>query len=330
MSDIYTRHVRGLGSAEDHFDEFWTRFLQDIRSELKNRHLLDSTPSFLGPQYDEYKTWRDPAAMNALAADCYMDAVLRRLKDLRALLNHSPSIGGAVRTNMRFFLIDRQRKANPTGYKIFKNIEKIIQAAIDQGRLTVHRRRGGKLRNETMIQLDSKTGMEPVSFADLERHVEGSELWGQILHGITGPKHRATHPVFDSLEELRARGVGIFRLRDLLAALRKRVRSADRLGGEKVESFSEFVRTILAKPRYEENEDRENRVEQIIAAIGRLKRRDQVKAKIKRLFERLIQLDEGQEKVVWERTYTELRISRSTFWEYIGVLRSIVKEIEDK
>jgi len=330
MRDIFTRHVWDLGTSNDRFDEFWKRFLHDLWSEMRNRHLIDSDPSFLGPEYDEYATWHDPVALHELATDCYIAAVLRRIGALRVLLQHSPSVAGAVRKNIKYFLIDRQRQANRTGYKLFKNVKKILQEAIEQSRLTVPGSDGGKLRKERVLQLDTKAGLDPIPRADLESLIDSSELWGHVVRVVTGPEDDARQPLLDALDELRASGVGALRLGDLLAALRERVQKADRSLGREAESGAGIIRTILADSRYEEDENRRERIEQIFAAIDRLERRDQVRVRIKRLFERLITLDEGQEEVEWERTYTELGISKSTFWEYINILRSIVKEIEDK
>ena len=220
MPDVFTRHVRDLGTPKDRFEKFWKQFLRDLESEMRSRRLFNAAPPFLGAEYDEYVTWHDPVAFEALATDCYMAAVLKRVKPLRDMLQQSSSVAGAVRKNIKYFLIDRQRKANPMGYKLFKNVEGILQEEIDQGRLAIQGTGDGKLRNETILLLDSEARPGSGPRCGPRRLLDSSELWSDVVRVVAGPEDDARKPLVDALSELRAAGVGVLRLGDLLVALR--------------------------------------------------------------------------------------------------------------
>ncbi len=188
MCDTFTRHVRDFGTPADNFDEFWARFRVVLRSEMSGRNVWHQPPAFLGEEYAGYTNWQDSVGFDDLAKDCYITAVLKRIDLLKGLLDHRASVAGAIRQNMKFFLIDCQRKANRTGYKLFKNVEKILLEAIDDNLVSTSVPGRGKLRNGTVLQLGAGGGSEPVPRVDLERLIDSSEAWIHVVRTIAGPE----------------------------------------------------------------------------------------------------------------------------------------------
>ena len=298
---------------------------------MSGRNVFYQPPVFLGEEYAGYSSWRDSDGFDDLAKDCYMTAVLKRIDQLKALLGQRPSVAGAIRQNMKFFLIDCQRKANRTGYKLFKNVEKIVQEAIDDGQLSAGVADGGKLRNGTVLQLGAGGTFDPVTRADLERLVDSSEVWLHVVRTIAGPEADA-RALLDAIKAFPGNGVAAVRLGDLIAVLRERVEAAEHfpVGSAASQNSDGIIRTILPDARYEEEESRRDRIRRIREKIDRLDRGADVKKRMLLLFDRLVTLNNGGGEIVWEKVFTEVGIKKSTFWEYINVLRTIVKQIENE
>jgi hypothetical protein len=334
MSDVFTHHVRHHGTPGDAFAEFWPQFKTSLRSAMRERNLLYQRPSYLGKEFADYQTWRDPGAFKDLADLCYLEAVLLKRGPLQTLLQRSPSVAGAVVTNIHYFLIDRQRKANPAGYRLFTKVVTVLEEAIQQGRFRAQGLVGGKLRNETLLHLapESAPAPEPIGPGELERLIDDSAVCGQAVRALTGSVNEARQPLLDALDDLRARGAGTLRLGNLLDALRDRVCLFDSVGpgGNEHEALAGIVRTILPDRRYEEDENFQERIKRLRAEIDRRKGSASVKEKKTRLLDRLAALVESPENLAWANVYQELGISKSTFWEYIKDLVALALEIDDE
>jgi hypothetical protein len=330
MCDLFTSHVIKFGTSDDNTDAFWERFKITLKSEMSARNLLNQPTAFLN--YKFLRSWDDPDDFDYLATECYVIAVLKPMDQLKALLNHNPSVAGAVRRNIKHFLIDRQRKGNPTGRKLFKNVETILTEAISRGDLTVQGASRGKLRNGTVLRLIPGDTRAPISNVDLERLIDNSEVWVQVIRTICGPASKAEQPLLDGLGEIRDGGVSAVRLGDLIAVIKKRADANLRPlhGSDETHEFAAVIRTILPDTRYEEDEHQNERIRRIRERIGRLDRGPKVKERILLVFDRLVALNASNGEIVWEDVYTAIGISKSTFWEYIHVVRSVVKEIEDE
>ncbi len=122
------------------------------------------------------------------------------------------------------------------------------------------------------------------------------------------------------------------RLGELIAALRERVEAAEHFPGgiEGPQRFDGIIRTILPESRYEQEEGRKDRIRRIREKIERLDRGADVRKRMLELFDRLVVLEDGGGEIVWENEFTLVGIKKSTFWEYINVLRTIVKQIESE
>jgi hypothetical protein len=328
LCDVFTRHVRDYGTSDDHFEEFWARFVMTLRSELHTRRLIGHSPKFLG--YDVIGSWNDAAVFDELATDCYIAAVLARMEALKPLLLERSSVGGAVRNNMRLFLINCQRDANPTGYKIYKNIEAIMNEAVATGEMRIAGVNRGKFGNDALLCLADGPPAPPIVRTELEKRIDNSQAWSKAIRSITGSENAARQPFLEALRSLRDEGIGAVRVGELVNALKERVEELEHpgFGNDLAWDVWGFIRTIQPDSRYEDEESRARRNDRIREKIRCLRHGPRVHERIRKIFERLLVLDLSTGKPNWEEVYKAEGISKTTFWEYISELRSIIKEID--
>ena len=224
------------------------------------------------------------------------------------------------------------RWATLTGYKIFKHIEKIVSEGIAAGELSIQGAGPDKLRNKTLLSLVKGDPGEPVAPGELESLIDNSDAWSEVIRSIMESESDARQPFLEGLRSLRGIGVASVRLGDLVAVLKKRAEGPLHPGAasELARDGAGVIRTIQPDARYEQDEFRANRIDRIRQKMRSLPHGPRVQERMRKVFERLIVLDQTASQPVWEDVYTTEGISKSTFWEYIRELRLIVKEIEDE
>src|SRR5579884_788553 len=88
MSTPITDHVRHFASAQttDPAPAFWADFRALVRAEWRRQRLRHCPPAYLG--YEGVPSWHD--AWEDLVTDCYLNAILLPIAELRGCLDTGP------------------------------------------------------------------------------------------------------------------------------------------------------------------------------------------------------------------------------------------------
>jgi hypothetical protein len=304
---------------------------------MRRRGLLHHSPSLLG--YTGTR-WQDPEPMDDLVADCYVFAILERLRALRSQLKLRDNIDGFVRLNIRHFLGDRQRRANPVRYALFKNLEASLSDAVRLSAWKVDHVEDGRIHADCVFYTSDGLPSEPASAEQLRGVVTGSREWVDLVDRLGARSVAVQKRTRAALREMIAAGVVSFRLRDLVDVLAEEIKS--RAAGQALtldtdcvwESSDDGVwRQIRIFPpdaRYEERERFESLIKCMREGIDRLDRRAAVRRRIRRVFDFLIERIESGEEVS-QLTYAEigrkLAIARATLGEDIDTLRKLAGQL---
>ncbi len=142
---LFTRYVLSVKESGDPPDrQAFFRVLKALRlclkREIQRRGLWQYPPTFLG--IFGWRQWVEagvsPPQEDALAEltfDCYVYIFLDRLRSLRAQLRVKPNIDGLVVLNIRHFLLERQRLADPLGARLFRTLRAALRSSIETGDL---------------------------------------------------------------------------------------------------------------------------------------------------------------------------------------------------
>ncbi|MCP4659891.1 MAG: hypothetical protein GY856_31190, partial [bacterium] len=187
-----------------------------------------SPPSYLGVVGS---SWDDGDVLEELLVDCYSFSLADRVKNLQSqmLEKKRPNIYGLVVRNIRNFLSDRQRRADPIGYRVFRLLQRAISEAVVAGEL--HILAGdGKIRNHTALGFDPQADPDPPArdFADRVK------AWNdELLPELVTARSRTVTEVVGRLRRLvvglEAAGVDAFRFKDVIDPMKRDVR--DRWAG---------------------------------------------------------------------------------------------------
>lgn len=132
----YVRHLDEHGEPEpDAFDRVFGALAGALRAELRRRGLWTSPPSFLG--VSGYAHWNEEGALDELTAVSYLFSFVTRLRSLIAQSRKRANVEGLVFRNVRNFVHERQRDADPLGYLAWERLHAAVEAALADGRLHV-------------------------------------------------------------------------------------------------------------------------------------------------------------------------------------------------
>lgn len=219
---LYLRALDPGGEPPDDqaFAAVWEALRSSLRGELRRRGLWRSPPAWLGVHGVD--GWDDDA-LEELTAEAYAFVFVDRLRSLRAQLAAHENVEGLVFLNLRHFLLERQRRHDPLGYRVFEVVQSAVRAAVAGGDLQVLAGDPG-VRNETVL------GARPAAAgswtaADLRGRV--AEWRGALLPGLITARGRRQD---DVERELRGRlaqlsAEGAFRFKDLVDPIKAEARS---------------------------------------------------------------------------------------------------------
>ncbi len=238
VSREFTDYVRSLSPTGDppdaeSFERLWEALRAAVRREIKRRGLWESPPSYLGVY--GWGGWQMPErsaasrrsdALDELVADCYSYIFVTRLRSLRRLAGVNPSIDGVVVRSIRNFLHDTQRSQDPLGFRIFKVLRAALKRLLDRGRLHILSDEP-KIANETIF--GSRAEAEPSLADGVELH-ELVQAWNHALlpELVTArgeEEGEVVGELANRLAELPARGIEVFRFRELIDPFKADVRA---------------------------------------------------------------------------------------------------------
>ncbi len=246
MTYVFTDFVRSLDPATgepvdpEAFPRLWQALRGALRGEIRQRGLLDRSPSLLGiygwnrwesTQPDREISAAAPLArardaLDELTADGYVYVFVTRLRSLRRQLRLKPNIDGLVFRSLRNFLHDTQKQQDPLGFRVFVVVRSAVELALRSGRL--HVLRGGpRIRNDTLFGSDSSAGPSPAGGENLDRVVRS---WNdELLPDLLTARGKAEEALVERLEiligRLPADGITAFAFKDLIDPLRADARA---------------------------------------------------------------------------------------------------------
>lgn len=227
-------YVRSLAAGRDPDPELLDAVLERLRrllsAELRRRGLWQAPPCYLGIHGGSW--WQDGGEpLDELVAECYGFVFLERLRSLTSRAHVPGAAEGLVRLGVRHFVHDRQRAFDPLGYRVFEALHGAVRRLVEKGELRVVRG-DPRIRNATLLAYSRAPGQE--WDGGLEERVAG---WGRDLlplvldyHGRGG----AQRFLEERLAALPDRGVGAFRFKELIDALKRQARAdwSEILNGE--------------------------------------------------------------------------------------------------
>ena len=224
MSDIFTQYVRDLQNGSDPSVDVLDALKKGLRRRMRQRGLMELAPRYLG--CEDVASWDD--AWEDLVQDCYLWAIIGRMKSLKGLMKKGNNIDGAVVQNIGFFLFGRQKKHDPAGYRLFKNITVAICDLREEGQVAVTLLgKKGKILGKTIVREISSVNKELISHVDLREIVMGSISWSKkVTRSLGRIGQNGRDSALGLIRRLLKDGVQAFRVKDLVDVSIEDVRAA--------------------------------------------------------------------------------------------------------
>ena len=239
-ADVFSEFLRSLEADPEPDPERLRGVLAALetllRQEMRKSGIWRLPPVRLG--VIGYAGWTEPGALAELAADAYDAVVVRRLRGLLAQLRLKPQIEGLVRLNVQRFLRDLQKGGDPLGYRSWVVAQNAAARAVERGALAIAAG-GPPIAGDTLLATSPGAAAlaaapEPDDLAEPAAApgpalADRAARWNaELLPELVTAGGRGLDAVIDRLAarlpELADDGVGAFRLRDLVAALRDDLR----------------------------------------------------------------------------------------------------------
>lgn len=267
-SGDFTRFVRLMRDHGDealepeHFGVLWTALRRALRTELVRRGLWNRPPPFLGVV--GYTRWTETDAhddaLDELTADCYSFVFLERMQALMAQLRRKPTIEGLVFRSIRNFLFERQRHADPIGFRVFGMLTEAVEILVERGVIRVEPK-GVTIGNRAWLRFTAEPAIEHRGTPTHDEITTWIAAWSDdLLPALIVARGRERRAVgtslADRLEALAPEGVARIRFRRVAEALRRAVRgrwaallhATDARDGEPMAAFGRLV-THARPPR---------------------------------------------------------------------------------
>jgi len=336
MASIFTEHVRHFSTASDPAEKVLAELEKLLRKRMRRRNLLTASPSYLG--YDP-KSWTVPGAFEDIVADCYIFAVLDRLRGLRNQLLVRGNIDGLIVRNVDNFLLERQRRHDPVGYAVFGNVEGAACRAEATGMLAIEGRNRGRLHNPSLFRLDkAKLSAEPAEPRTLQEALEQAPGWDQTVSSLAATTEEGQDWVARFIHQLRDAGVAVVRCGDLVAVLAARARESwesrhaiprEELAYEGDDDLGKLVRMVCQDQTLEDRDRWEYLKEKMSRRIEGLNRQQRVRERLTQVFAGLVQLieegDSGPPKQA--ELIDRLGVARATLSDDFRLSKGILEEL---
>lgn len=179
---------------------------------MKSRNLLSSPPAYLG--FFDFENWTDEALWS-LAVEAFVFSVVSRRKALAVRLRAWGNIDGLVLRNVRNFLIDRQRAADPIGRAVYQNIKDSSEAAAASGLLVRGAPASSDLVQWTVPDASSAPPAPPIE-QSLKDYPDNIQLFRDITSSSQAGR-RAARVLLEYLGSIGTRAVPLGGLARLVA-----------------------------------------------------------------------------------------------------------------
>jgi hypothetical protein len=334
MASAFTEHVRHFGAGSDPAVRVLPELERLLRQRMRRRNLLSAPPSYLG--YDP-GSWNAPGAFEDIVADCYVFAVLDRLRGLRNQLRVRGNIDGLIVRNVDNFLLERQRHHDPVGYAVFGNVEAAACRAETAGEVTVEGRDRGRLHNPSVLRLDrANPGAEPAEPRALQEALEQAPGWDQAVPSLAATTEEGQEWVGRFIRQLRDAGVPAVRCGDLVTVLAARTRKSwasrhavprAELAYEGDDTLRELVRMVRPDQSLEDRDRWERLKAKMARRIDGLDRQQRVRERLTQVFAGLVQLiEEGDSGPPRQAELIDrLGVARATLSDDFRILKDTLR-----
>jgi hypothetical protein len=336
-----TDHFRQLEATGGPDEQFLAALGKALRSRLHHAGLWDQPPTYLG--YPEFRKW-DAAFVGGDAAaaptlDCYVEAIARRYDSLADHLLKKDNIDGLILLNVKRFVLAQQKKHDPIGYSVFKNLEAVLEDMVAASQVCAEQRTEQRLRNDSLIRFPG--GTSSVTREQLEAALNADQ-WEEALPRQVKIGKGAQRILLACLVTLPAAGVASFRLGDLATVLKDRVRNVHAQRNRPPESevvpqsradqdISELIRIVHPAPSYEDSSDSlQLLLTRMREAIKTLDVQERTRTGLLRVLEELSHHAETDEEVPsWAELARRLGVRRTTLWDHLERLRDLARRFPD-
>ncbi len=264
------------------FERLWTALRRAVAKGLRKRGMWELSPRLFGVVGDAY--WVEKrgvagagGALDELTADVYTFIFVDRLESLLAQLEVKPQVEGLIHLNIDHFLLERQRRCDPLGTRLYKVLHAAIRDLIASGQLRMLGD-SGRLRNLSVLCLDDGQPDQPVADQPVgaDQVTEAVAGWiDALLPELVITTGRGYAPLLARVGEritgLEAHGIGAFRFRDLIEPLRADLRSrwaALPTGGADA-ATDDTLLPIAAEPTPQENYETRRRFNDLTECVAR-------------------------------------------------------------
>ncbi len=230
MSEVFSDYVASLGANGEppdlaSYEKVRSSLRTVLVNEMHKRGLWRAPPSFLGVIG---ASW-DQDALDELVSDAYSWNFVRRLRGLRNQQRLKDNIRPLVIVNVRRFLTERQKQADPLGYRLFGRLREAVEQGIDRGEIMV--RDGAKGATKRVAGNGTVLSFQPTLAPltprrDFEEPVRrwNDELLPELVTAEGPAVPRIVRCLGEKVVKLRDQAVAAFRFGDLIAELKDDVR----------------------------------------------------------------------------------------------------------
>jgi hypothetical protein len=337
----FTEFVRKYADRADvsqqDFDDCLGELARAVRARLERLGMFALPPAFFG--YGEFATWDRALDLTDGPTDPVLDAfdaaITTKLDLLAERLEtgSTPNIDGLVLLNVNHFLYDRQRLKDPVGHAVFENLQAALLSLARAGSVTLEGLVDGAIRNSTIVRFRAgpTATTEEIEHA-LDAEAELGRLYPHLSHANT----RAQAVLADLLTGLDRSSLRSCLFRDLVGALKERVRAAHTARnrppdhevmaeGRRVGEDAELIRIVRPDTSYSDREQYEAFLRQVRAGIATLPQ-ERTRRGVARLFDEVVRYREVDEELpTVEELGRRLGLARSTVHEHLQKLREIVR-----
>lgn len=342
------RFLRGLGRLIDH--------------QIRAMEMRDQKPEYLG--YAEIERWEDAYprdfdghqieyAAAAPTLDFLTDRLTPALDSTGALVNalgRRDDVVAYLTIMVRHFLTDRQKTHDRVGYRVFKNLEAVVESLEVGGVVKVSARTGRlhRIRRTSGVQFLGSTAGEAATTTALIEKVLASPALTGCVHKLAKKGTGAQRLLRPAVEDLPKAGIGRFEFGELLTPLQTRVREADRLwagdplsvapqpAADAENRIARENRIVARQGRYATfDEYLEALAGDVRAAIDAGAYQERTRAGLHKVlddwFAHLSEIHgDGDEHPPLTEWATRLGVRRATLWDHVKRLRGIIDQVVAK
>lgn len=229
VDEVFSDYVALLGRGGEPDLLSYEAVREELRGvlvrEMHRRGLWNLPPAYLGCTGAR---WSD-GGLDELVTDAYTFVFIDRLNGLIDQQRLKTNIRPMVVRNVRHFLTERQKNADPLGYRLFGRLREAVAIGIRDKRLVAvnhgPRRKGDTVRNNTVLTFRSPS----VAVTRRDELAERVRRWNdELLPDLVTAEGSAVPKVVEQLSEkvlaLADDGVVAFRFGDLIDELKDDVR----------------------------------------------------------------------------------------------------------